>query len=343
MKKRLIALLLTLALVLCGVPRYQAIGTLWFVSVNETIPLTMSGESEPFYMGNELYIPYSAFNANPGNVVQAYDTDRKTLALFTRHKRLVYNLATETMTDEDGNEYDVDPTYRNGVLFISADCVSHFGLSVSLLYSASGYPVLRFKTGSQVYGDKEFIERAENVITYRAENTTAPEQEDNTPGKQQVKPPEVVEVPPIVYYLAFQGEGVSRANLEALQELEAKAAFYLTKEQIQQDPELVRAIYAAGHSIGVTVSVQDAIPADALRDANAALDRVIFTKTLMAMLQEGQILTDETYSVIFANYLAPAEQDVQLLILSEADESSRLEDMHDADATFRQLLENTTY
>ena len=67
------------------------------------------------------------------------------------------------------------------------------------------------------------------------------------------------------------------------------------------------------------------------------------TVSLSGMARKGQILTDETYSVIFANYLAPAEQDVQLLILSEADESSRLEDMHDADATFRQLLENTTY
>jgi len=342
MRKRMAALLLALALVLGAVPRSRAV-TLWFVSVNETIPLTMTGDSEPFYSGDKLYIPYTAFNANPGNVVQSYNVNLKTLSLFTRYKRLVYNLATDTVTDEDEKESSVKPIYRNGVLFIPADCAAHFGLSVSLLYSASGYPVLRFKTGSQVYTDEEFIEHAENVITYRAENTDAPSTGSTTPGTPQVKPPNEPEIPPVTYYLAFHGEGVSEANLNALREQEALAAFYLTEAQILQQPELVRAIYEAGHTIGVTLSAQEAIPADALRRANEALDRVIFCKTLMAMLQEGQILTDQSYMVIFAKYTAPTEKDEQLLILTGADESKRLEEMEDADATFKLLRENTKY
>lgn len=36
-----------------------------------------------------------------------------------------------------------------------------------MLESQDGYPVLRFTTGSEVYDDSLFIEKAENLIAYR--------------------------------------------------------------------------------------------------------------------------------------------------------------------------------
>ena len=88
--------------------------------------------------------------------------------LFTRARRLIFDLAEETVQDEDGNVSTVSVSYRGGVLYVPLGlCASHFGLSTSMLTSAGGYTVLRFTTGSQVYEDSLFIEKAENLIAYR--------------------------------------------------------------------------------------------------------------------------------------------------------------------------------
>ncbi len=51
MKKRLLALVLLAALVLACTPGAQAAGSLCFVAVNDTIPLTLPGSEAPYYSG----------------------------------------------------------------------------------------------------------------------------------------------------------------------------------------------------------------------------------------------------------------------------------------------------
>ena len=99
MKKRLLALVLLAALVLACTPGAQAAGSLCFVAVNDTIPLTLPGSEAPYYSGGVLYLPYTAFNANPGGAVVSYNVDQGTFVLFNRTSRLVYDLEAGTVAD----------------------------------------------------------------------------------------------------------------------------------------------------------------------------------------------------------------------------------------------------
>ena len=165
--RKLLCVLLALALLLALAPMAGAEGDLFFVAVNDTIPVTLT--SLPYTSGGVVYVPYTAFDARPGGVVSAYNATAQTFVLFTKDSRLVFDLATGETSDENQNTSTQTALFRNGLLYIPLIfCASHFGLKVSMLESQDGYPVLRFTTGSEVYDDSLFIEKAENLIATRA-------------------------------------------------------------------------------------------------------------------------------------------------------------------------------
>jgi len=247
------------------------------------------------------------------------------------------------VTDETDAETEVSVYYRNGVLFVPSSAASHFGLSVSLLYSHGGYPVLRFKTGGQVYGDDEFLERADSVITYRAESTDAPEPEPSSPEMPPLHQPQEEEPPqtPLRYYPVLWSEAVSETNLKLLNNHEIRAAFFLTEEQIQNNRSLVRAICSAGHTVGVTVTAEETQVEEALARANDALDQVVFSKSMMALLHAGQTLMEDIYLTVSSDYVAAEGSTELLLVLTSADETARLQQLQTEEATFLHLRENT--
>ena len=162
-------------------------GDLLFVAVNDSIPLTLS--SLPYASSSGIYVPYTAFDASPGGVIPAYNAQAQTFVLFTRQRRLVFDLAEGTVTDQDGNVKTVSTTFRGGILYVPlVYCASFFGLKVALLTSENGYPILRFTTGSEGYDDSLFVEKAESLIRYRIEQMSTPEPDRNTPGSQPDTP-----------------------------------------------------------------------------------------------------------------------------------------------------------
>ena len=105
MKKCLVVLFMSLVLVVTMLPGVRASGLICFVGINDTIPISLPAEEAPYYSGGTLYIPYTAFNANPNGVVISNNVDQKTLVLFTRNSRLVYDLEADTVTDEENKTY----------------------------------------------------------------------------------------------------------------------------------------------------------------------------------------------------------------------------------------------
>ena len=180
MKKRRVFCAL-LALVLCVLlcTPILADGDILFVAVNDSIPLTLS--ALPYESSSGIYVPYTAFDASPGGVIPAYNAQAQTFVLFTRQRRLVFDLAEGTVTDQDGNVKTVSTTFRGGMLYVPlVYCASFFGLKVTLLKSENGYPILRFTTGSEVYDDSLFVEKAESLIRYRIEQMNTPEPDRNS-------------------------------------------------------------------------------------------------------------------------------------------------------------------
>ena len=139
--RRLLCLLLALSLMLGLAAGAQAEGSLFFVAVNDTIPVTLN--VQPVTSGGVTYVPYTAFDARPGNVVSAYNTQEQTFVLFTKDSRLVFDLATGEVTDENQNASTQTVLFRSGLLYLPlVFCASHFGLKVSMLESQDGYPVI---------------------------------------------------------------------------------------------------------------------------------------------------------------------------------------------------------
>lgn len=352
MKKRILVFLLAAVLLLTSLPAAQASGALCFVAVNDTIPLSLPGDFAPFQSGNTVYVPYSAYDANPGGVIVSYNVDHGTFVLFTRSRRLVYNLDVGTVTDEDGRERASSFLFRGGILYLPAvESASHFGLSVSILTSKTGCAIIRFTDGSQVYENQRFVNKAENLISYvLAHNENQQEQGETEEGKQTEADPELEEeIPedlPATVYLAFAGEAVSEQTLTLLNRLEYRAAFFLTKEQIEQNRDLVRAIYASGHTIGVTAAAEAREQVAAWDAANCALDETIFTRTVMA-LSSSQVVQTTQFRVFSEADQAASIQtalenpEITHFVVCRSESNYVLESLYLSEASVLQLLDNT--
>lgn len=346
---------LALALLLCAgfcVPIF-AEGELLFVAVNDTIPLTLS--ELPYETSSGIYVPYTVFDASPGGVIPAYNASAQTFVLFTRQRRLVFDLAEGKVEDQDGNVKTVSTTFRNGTLYVPlVYCASFFGLKVSMLTSESGYPVLRFTTGSEVYDDSLFVEKAESLISYRIEQMTTGGGETSAPPAQsepvkepQPEPEPEPEQPPASVYLAFTNAETMAQNAALLAQQELRGAFFLTEAEIEADPALVRALYAAGHVLGLCVEEDCADVPATLQGANEALCRVLNRKSLLALLTESQADGVEDFRVITrpqellsAEYAAQQTLAPQLLILSD-DAQDALATLRAANAELLLLREST--
>ena len=348
-RKKLISLLLAFTLLLALVPGALAAEDVFFVAVNDTIPLTLTGAA-PYYSSGGLFVPYTVFDAAPGGVASAYNAEDQTFVLFTRARRLIFDLAEETVQDEDGNVSTVSVSYRGGVLYVPLGlCASHFGLSTSMLTSAGGYTVLRFTTGSQVYEDSLFIEKAENLIAYRIAQleqpneptTSTPAERPNPPPAQPNEEPPAVE--PAVCYLAITDAGGMQAAADVLAAQQLRAAFFLTAREIEENEALVRALYVAGHILGVRAETDDEDVGAALDAANAALCRVLQRKTVLA-LAGGEDEALAGYRVFSpdtpAGEVSPEPGRTQLLVLG-ADAAAQIAGLLQQGATIALLRETT--
>ena len=350
--RKLLCVLLALALLLALAPMAGAEGNLFFVAVNDTIPVTLT--SLPYTSGGVVYVPYTAFDARPGSVVSAYNATAQTFVLFTKDSRLVCDLATGETSDENQNTSTQTALFRNGLLYIPLIfCASHFGLKVSMLESQDGYPVLRFTTGSEVYDDSLFIEKAENLIAYRVTQQSSandpadhPQSHPDTPAQDPADDPQ--EVIPATVYLALQNAEFMQENADLLADYQLRGTFFLTAEEILADPALVRDLYAQGHILGITFEKGTADRASALDEANDALDEVLGLRTLLALIPESTNPAEiEGYRIFESkNMLQSAENAVEHpenphALLCSGNAAQALSTLHAANANIRLLRETT--
>lgn len=325
MRRRLACLALVLALLLFSVLPAGAAG-LAFVAVNDTIPLTLPDGSLPFRSGGDLYVPYTVFNLQQLGIFPSYRSGDRSISLFGRDRRLTFDLDANTVTDEGGSVQSAPCLTSGGILFLPAVLSArHFGLQVSELTSKSGYTVIRFMDGSQVYDDSLFIEKAENLISNRVSQYLSPaapapsvtpvtpvqpaapepvEEPGNESGNEPDSEPEEETPDPATVYLAVLGISGADEALEALSAHGESAVFFLTAGEISANGAMVRRIAAAGCPIGLCVP-DGASPEPALRAANDALDRVLHEKSVLALLPQGidPGKTEDAYRVFYV----PAE------------------------------------
>lgn len=348
--RRWVCFLLCLVLTVCLCTPALAEGELFFVAVNDTIPLTLS--VFPTYSGGTLYVPYQVFDSQPCGVTPSYNQVKQTYVLLSRGRQMLFDLAAGTVSDESGSVSSANVLYRGGNLYLPLTfCASHFGLKTTMLESADGYQVLRFTDGSEVYDDSLFIEKAENLIAYRVRQNQSGSQSQEKPadrpngGAQGTQEQPAAEKKPATVYLAFTGSETMRGSMAALETYKLRGTFFLTEAEILSDPPLVFELLAAGHALGVTAEDGAEDLSDALACANDALCALTCQKTLLALLPAGAQAPDGY--CVFHKPASPvsvadaaASETAHLLICSGSAEAD-LYTLFSADARILQLLETT--
>lgn len=372
-RKRAACLLMALALVIALSPSLRA-AELAFVAVNDTIPTTLTGGEMPFHLGGSLYLPYHAFNQPSLGVFVSYRSDEGIISMIGAPEQLTFDLERSTVTGKRGEVRDVTLMISGGQVFLPASVFTDaFRVSISELTSRSGYTVIRMTNGNQVYDDSLFLEKAENLISYRVDQVLTP----NAPPPQPVVKPaapvtaapppaapedeteepeekddgdEEEEPDPAVVYLAVCGLRGAEDALEALSERGETAAFFVTAGEIEGNGGLLSRIAAAGHAIGLRVP-PGTEPEAALRRANEELDRAVHEKSLLALLpeQESGEGVDGAYSVFYlpetaltAAEAAAAEGQVCLLALEGPEVREGLAVLNERAAIILPLRETVT-
>ena len=341
MKKRLIASLLTLLLLVTMLP-FSAMSSadIIIVAINDTVPFSISEAAMPFFSSERLYLPYSVFNNAALGVVPSYDSSTRTLTLSNQTKKLSFLLDDGIVKDSEGNESKLPAIIRFGIMFVPAEfSTGYFGISLSYLTSQGGYPLVRLKTGDEVYSDSLFIEKAENLINYRLSQYVPSDGEpvqppviDPNPGHppadDPVLPPDnpidenppdiedpVLPPPPTPQYV-YAICGATDAFLDRMDNSSFSACFLLTPDQIAAEPDLVRHIIGCGYSFGMDLrGLED--PMDAYQQTNELLDEICFIRTAMVLCDTAQreTLRDEGL-IAFSEVQNPPEIGASLLLLS---------------------------
>lgn len=351
MKTRgVLCLVLIAALLVCLCVPVLAEAELFFVAVNDTIPLTLT--VFPTYSGGTLYVPYQVFDAQPCGVTPSYNQTRQTYVLLSRNRQMLFDLAAGTVKTESGTSSTANVLYKNGNLYLPLSfCASHFGLKTTLLESADGYQILRFTDGSEVYDDSLFVQKAENLITYRVQQYTdgsqAAQKPTDRPSSADPTQEPVPEKKPATVYLAFTNAQTMRESMQALARYSLHGTFFLTADEIRTDPALVFELLAAGHTLGLNASQTDAEAdlLDTLQAANDALYELLYQKTLLALLPAGSEAQPSYCCFLQPSTPVTAAQAVDSetthLLLCSGEAASELYTLFSAEAHTLQLLETS--
>ena len=99
--RKVLCLVLIFAMLACLCVPAAADISLFFVAVNDTIPLTLS--VFPTYSGGTLYVPYQVFDSQPCGVTPSYNQTKQTYVLLSRTRQMIFDLAAGTVSDESGS------------------------------------------------------------------------------------------------------------------------------------------------------------------------------------------------------------------------------------------------
>lgn len=364
MKRRILSVILVLCLLITMLPfSVLSAADIIIIAINDTVPFALNEASMPFYSSTQLYIPYTVFNNPTLGVVPSYDSANRTLTLSNQTNKLTFLLDDGIVKDSEGNESRLPVLIRYGIMFVPVEyCAGYFGIYLSYLTSAGGFPVVRLKTGDEVYSDSLFIEKAENMIAYRLsqyvpsdgspvtpptgdsqpdnsganDNPVAPPDREDPPVDDPELPPPVV--PQYIYAIC----GATASLLDSLDNSTLRATFLFPPEQITAEPKLVRHIIGCGYPFGIDLrGVEDAFVS--LAQANDVLDSICCSRTALVLCDDSQreALWQEGCFAFSPVEHAP-EDGASLLLLSPETAYAQLRELLAQGADLSVLTETST-
>lgn len=251
---RPIALLLALC-VIAGVVLTEARGAsddVCFLATNDKLlELTYM----PYFSGGNIYVPCWMFGAFKINY--SYLSKGTVVMLYTEQDQVFFDLTNTKTYDAYDNQYSDFAVYRNGEIYLPVDFVcDYFGLSWSYIVGRTYGNVIRVKDRNEVLDDAQFIEGAYTLMKSRYEAYIAAQPVPViTPGPSVTPGPSATPEPNnnrenITVYITFTGLPADDI-LSILSRYGVSAGFFLTIEELEENPDMVRKLYGAGHKVGV--------------------------------------------------------------------------------------------
>ncbi len=277
------AALLCAALLLAVLaPRARAVT---FTAVNNEL-LELTADTQPEYVDGKLYVPGSVFANTSLGVVMA--SARQQIFLYKDGNSLTFSVADETTKDQAGNYYsNIKPVYRYGRIYVPVDFVCvYFGFSYSYI-SAPVAPIVRIKSGAvlddAVFADAATPSMRNRLSRYESSLATPTPSVEPTPTPT----PEIPYYGDVSVFIAIRGmdEEHTPAMLDRLARAEMRACFFLTAEEMDSSPDILRRIAVEGHTVGLLSRGED--DAAAWRAASDSLLRHAVTRSLLAACRDG--------------------------------------------------------
>ena len=289
--RRRIALILALAmaLALLAVPSAAA-RTVYFTAVNENI-LELKDETMPFWSGQNIYVDSAIFSDRWLGLYCNRNRENGTVVIWEtsgQRRALLFELDSGYVSGSDGNNYSPSAIQKNGRVFVPAGVVAdYFGLIYSNVRVDHGFLIWLHSADAtvSVLTAQEFATAASYQMSSRYQRYLQAQeagQEDPASGEE----PAVITGKTL--NLCFRMGTAEHAGdiLSVLGQNGAKATFYLTEDEIRQQPDTVRHIAVAGHRVGILLT-GSGDPLGELRSANEALFLACGGKTRLCAAESG--------------------------------------------------------
>lgn len=269
MKKRLLTVVCTLALVLSLVTVPASASETFFLGINDTLPVG-STQITPIQYNGWVYVPMGVFNSrvtgvNLGVYCGLTDNDQSLVFYNLSGRTLTFDLVNGTATSDSGTAPVPSTTVRrNGTYYAPAYAIcQYFGLTYSF-HSTEYGPLLRIKDSNAVLSESLFLSSTASLMRSRSgigSNTTTPNTNPGTTTQPQqpaapeepVIPEREEPVPSFSLYLGVRApSGVDlTGTLNALAGVNATAVVFFPANTLSENTAQLRQAVARGHKVGL--------------------------------------------------------------------------------------------
>lgn len=277
----------------------------YFTVINDEEPAPLNSLTMPFEIGGTVYVPYTIFArkdefGRPLLGTSAF-VSNETAVIWKDRMFLAFNTKNNTTIDQDKNLKSYQAVARNDMIFVPAEQVCEFyGLTYSKIISPDIGVVIRIKN-EYVLEDKIYINAAAGYMQQElARFLRTPQENQPTPTPQASGVP--YDKRNVDVFISIYGFDSDRVD-EMLWKLDLKgykACFFVTAEDIKQNPAQIRRILGTGHRIGLYLS--EDIESDYL-EASECLRMAADSRTILAayngVLTEEQKEQAEKMGIIF--------------------------------------------
>ena len=265
-----------------------ALSDVCFIAVNDVIDQS----STAYISGNTVYLPHWIFTGYNLGLSYTHFSGDSTVMLFSAEKTVFFNYKDGTAYDEFDNQFSARAILRGDVVYLPVSFIcrhfSELGLSWSYFIGDDFGDLVRVKTLDVILDDTTFRNASPSAMQARylrhlAANPPPPSPSPSPPAAVSPSPPPVgLEPSPdgLGITLAFSGLP-DDALLTVLKNQNIKACFFLSAEDVVQNPDMVRRLFCEGHTLGALCSenVQEDFEEISALIFEAAMTRIILFTT----------------------------------------------------------------